>query len=107
MIISDAFAWSPYVALALGALAGLGALRSRRAAGLLAGVAMLAQVVGWMALFVAAEVGEHGWDERWQDALFGGFLWGLLVALPYTIIGAAVVGGLVALVCSRRDRGKN
>src|SRR5262245_53805683 len=92
MSVPEAFAWSPAVALASGALAGLLALRSWRAASAGALVVMLLQVAAWAALFAAAAPGEG-----WQVALGAGFLRGLLVALPYTALGAAAGAGLAAV----------
>ncbi len=99
-----ALAWSPYIALALGALAGLGMLRSWLHAAAGAGIAMLAQVMTWMGVFLATEIAAHGWTQDWQGALFLGFIWGLMMALPYTVVGAVVMAGLIGLLHNWRRR---
>jgi hypothetical protein len=98
------FSWSPYLALALGALAGLGALRSWRLVSVLAGAGLALQLVAWPALFFAADVADRGWDENWQAALEVGFFGALFVAVPYTVIAAVPVASLLRLVCGTKDR---
>src|SRR4051812_28337850 len=98
MSAPDVFAWSPYIAIALGSLAGLGALRSWNSAGLFFGLALLLQCLAWPIVFVVAEVLEKGWTQHWQVSLDTGFLWALLVVFPYTIIGAVPVAFLIGLV---------
>jgi hypothetical protein len=96
------FQWSPWIAIGLGLVARLGARRSWKTWFGVTGVVMLIQVLAWMALFVQWHVAREGWDEQWQAALGAGFLWGLLVALPYTILGSAIGGALVSLFRSSR-----
>ena len=96
------YSWSPYLALALGLLAALAAFRSWQTWFGLTGVAMLIQVIGWTVLFLAFHVAEQGWNEEWQTAFVVGFYKGLLVALPYTILGSAVGGALVRLYRPQR-----
>lgn len=94
----DAFTLAPHLAVALGLLAGLGALRSWRMVCILAGAAILLQVFIWTALFLHWEIVEHGWTEDWQGTLGAGFLGGLIVAVPYTVIGAVAGGVVVGLI---------
>jgi hypothetical protein len=92
--------WGPMVALIAGALAGLGLLRSRQSAfGLAVGLAVI-QIIGWvtLSLILWREPGED-----WNITLWASFLLALMYVIPYTAIGAAIVGGIIALV---RGRGK-
>ena len=97
MDVREVFLWSPLIGIALGVLAGLGSLRSGRFACASGGLALLLQAIGWPILFVVAEVLEKG-GQDWQIALGVGFLRGLLVAFPYTVIGAVGSGVLVGLI---------
>jgi hypothetical protein len=106
MSVPEAFVWSPHLAVALGGLAGLGARRSWRIACVSVGLALLVQSLAWPILFVAAEIAEKGWGKDWQIVLGVGFLRGLLLAFPYTVIGAVGGGVLAGLVRCQRSRSR-
>jgi hypothetical protein len=100
MEIRELFVWSPYLALVLGFIAGLGALHSLRRLTILTACILFIQVVGWAALFVVFDGAHKGWTASWQAALEAGFFWGLLVAFCYSVLGV-VVGGVVAALIRR------
>ena len=97
--MAEAFAWSPWIAVAVGAAAaGLGALRSLAWAFGLAVAALFAQVVAWMVLLTLGATEETGRPADWNAALAAAFLLGLTVVTPYTTIGAVAGGMLGRLV---------
>jgi hypothetical protein len=100
MTIRELFLWSPFIALALGVLAGLGSLRSWRFAYGAVGLTLLLQLIGWPVLFVHFR--DPGTEQSdWQVALETGFVGSLLVVFPYTSLGA-VLGGVVGGLIRRR-----
>ena len=97
MTIRELFLWSPFIALALGVLAGLGSLRSWRFVYGAVGLALLLQMIAWPALFVLFRDPEAERSD-WQIDLGVGWIRSLLGVFPYTALGAvlgAVVGRLI------------
>ena len=87
--------WGPTVALVAGALAGLGVLRSRRwtlAIGF--GLAFF-QIIAWMTLALILWRQPEG---DWNITLWASFVLALMYVVPFTAIGAVIVGGGVAVV---------
>lgn len=74
----QAFAWSAFLALTCGFVAGLGALYSAKRAFALAFALWVIQTIAWMMVF--------------RDVALG-FFASLLVVAPYTVIGAVISGG--------------
>ena len=104
----EAFAsWAPFLALGCGILAGLGRLHSAKRVFGLAVVLVLIQMAAWTAIFTIAEVEPHEKAADWNTTLGAAFLVSLLVALPYTVIGAVLSGTAVGLLRrrARRNRG--
>src|SRR4051812_13557575 len=97
MTTSEIFSWSPYLAIGLGVLAGFGSIRSRRLVVALFASAIFVQLVGWPVIFVALELGKEG--TKWQAALGAGYLLAVLVAFPYTTIGAVMAAAVARFVC--------
>ena len=77
------FNWSPFVALGLGLLAGLAALRSLNGALCLTVAAILAQALGWGIVFAFA-----GQNRDWNAPFLAGSWEALIVVTPYTTLGA-------------------
>ena len=104
MPVPEAFAWSPHVALALGGLAGLGALCSIRTVVVSVGLALLVQAIGWLVLLVALESADNGWTKDWQITFGAAHLFSLVIVFPFTLLGAIGTGVLAGLVRRQRSR---
>jgi len=93
-VIREPFTYAPHLALALGALAGIGILRSAKLAGVLTLGLMLVQLLAWTCFLTAT--GTEGAD--WNTAFVVGFLLSLAAVVPYTVIGAVLGAGAVLLL---------
>ena len=96
MILESPF-WPSLIALLVGALSGLGLLKSRSWVFCLALGFAAAQMLGWMALSVLVPARQ---DEPWGTVLWGSFLVALMIVVPYTTIGAIVSSAIIALTNS-------
>jgi hypothetical protein len=106
-VAHEAFALSPFIALACGAVAGLGVLHSARRAFALALALVPVQVGGWIVILMTARAGELRSAGDWNVDLYASFLICLIVVVPYTVIGVVVSGSAIALLCHLvRRRGR-
>jgi len=97
------FAWSPFLALLCGLLAGLGTFRSvRRVFGV--AVALILWQVAFWAVFLTFAGAEEWADTDWDPALVGALFLGLVAVIPYTTIGAVL--GATAVALGRRFGGR-
>jgi hypothetical protein len=97
------FVWASLIALACGLVAGLGALHSAKRTFHLGFTFWLAQMAAWMAYLTTVGVESHDVSATWDVDFCTGFFLSLVVALPFTVIGA-VLGGTVVGVLRRRPR---
>jgi hypothetical protein len=100
-VAREAFVWAPFIALGCGVVAGLGVLHSPKRAFTLAVASMLLQLVAWKALFMIAGAERRDEPGDWNPDLYAGFFLGLVVVTPYTVIGAAIGGAAVGLLCRK------
>jgi hypothetical protein len=102
---AEAFTWAPIIALACGAVAGLGALHSaKRAFGFAVGL-WLIQMVVWVVVLMIAAAERRPEHTDWNPDLVASFLTSLIVVTPYTAIGAVISGAVVGLLS--RERGED
>ena len=93
----DAFAWSAFLALLCGLLAGLGKLRSVGRAFGVAVALMLWQVAFWTVFLAFGGTDGQITDGDWNPDLLAVFFLSLLAVVPYTTIGAVLSATAVAL----------
>ena len=92
--MQEPFTWAPHLALAAGAVAGVGILRSAKLAGGLALGLMLIQLLVWTCVLTV--IGTEGGD--WNIAFVVGFLLSLAAVVPYTVIGAVLAAAAALLL---------